>query len=155
VPKKTKRLTHRERLLFKNLTKGMTITDAALASGYSKKWPNESGRQAIERIRVAAPELLAKHGLDDDSLIREYLKPLLSAEETKFFQHEGRVTDQRNVAALGIRHSALDTTLKIRGLYVQPSEQASISLRDVTFNVIYEKRDKQKTIDASIHDSSS
>jgi hypothetical protein len=156
MPKKTKRLTHRERLLFKNLTKGMTLTDASVKAGYSPKNPWQSGYQAIERIRLNAPELLAKHGLDDDTMIEDYLKPLLKAEETKFFAHEGRVTDQRNVAALGIRHSALDTTFKVRGLYAQPQQNNTLNLRDVTFNVVYETRDKPKILDdASIHDSSS
>jgi hypothetical protein len=138
VPKKAKRLTPRERSLFKNLCKGMSLTDASLQAGYSPKNPGQSGYQAIERIRVAAPELLAKHGLDDDSLIDKYLKPLLNAEETKFFQHEGRVIETRNVAALGIRDSALDKTLKIRGLYAQPND-SSVNLRDLTFNVIYQQ----------------
>jgi phage terminase small subunit len=154
VPK-PKRLTNRERALFKNLSKGMTITDAALQSGYSKKYPGQCGSQALENLRLKAPELLAKHGLDDSTLIEKYLKPALEANETEFAKFEGKITDSREVIAWGPRLQALDMTAKIRGLYVQPAEQASISLRDVTFNVIYEKRDKPKTIDASIHDSSS
>jgi hypothetical protein len=116
----------------------MTITDAALASGYSKNNPCRVGSQAIERIRVAAPELLARHGLDDDALIEKHLIPLLNAEETKFFAHEGKVTDQRNVAALGIRDSALDKTLKIRGLYSNPNQDSSSKPTDVRIVVVYE-----------------
>lgn len=153
--KKLKPLSHRERALLKNLSKGMSITDAALQSGYSKKYAGQCGSQAIENIRIKAPQLLAKHGLDDDTLIEKYLKPALEANETEFAKFEGKITDSREVIAWGPRLQALDMTAKIRGLYVQPAEQSTINLRDVTFNVIYEKRDKPKTLDASIHDSSS
>jgi hypothetical protein len=131
MQKKPKRLTNRERLLFKNLSKGMTVTEAAREAGYKDKRPGQAGYQAIERIRLKAPELLAKHGLCDDALIETYLKPALEANETKFFQHEGRVTDSRDVIAWSPRLTALDMTMKIRGMYAKPEED-SASNRSIT-----------------------
>lgn len=131
-----KNLTSRERKLFKCLTKGMSIADAAIAAGYSAKNPSQSGHQALERIRRNAPQLLAKHGLDDDSLIEKYLAPALEANETKFFQKDGIVTDSRDVIAWGPRLSALDMAMKIRGMYsdgeeVDPSRARMTVILDI------------------------
>ena len=68
-------------------------------------------------MRKTMPEVLEAAGLTDDALIEKYLKPLLNAEETKFFQHKGRVVSKRNVAALGTRTQALDLAFKLKGSY--------------------------------------
>jgi hypothetical protein len=58
-------------------------------------------------------------GLTDHFLIEKYLLPLLEAKETKFFKDgEKRI----NVAALGIRHTALDTAFKLRGSYARADD---------------------------------
>ena len=67
-------------------------------------------------------------GLMDHFLIEKYLVPLLDAEETKFL-NKGK--KRINVAALGIRHTALDTAFKLRGSYApgDPKEQSSLESR--------------------------
>jgi hypothetical protein len=45
-------------------------------------------------------------------LIEKYLKPLLEAEETKFFK-DGKV--RINVEALAIRHASLRTAFELHG----------------------------------------
>ena len=75
------------------------------------------------------PELLARHGLDDDSLIDKHLLPLMNAEETKFFTLPvGKGKDRRlqiesrKTANWSARQNGLDMALKIRGLYVREQE---------------------------------
>jgi hypothetical protein len=114
---KYKRLSAKEKALVINLSKGMTLTDAARASGYTTKAPGQAGYQAYHVVKAKFPELLEKHGLTDDSLIEKYLKPGLEACETKFAQNEGQFTDERNVIAWSIRHNYLETTLKLRGAF--------------------------------------
>jgi hypothetical protein len=62
---------------------------------------SESGYQALAQLRGRVPELLEPHRLGEEVLIEKYLKPLLEAEETKFFK-DGKV--KINVKALAIRH---------------------------------------------------
>ena len=73
-------------------------------------------------------------GPTDRALIENYLVPLLEAKETKFFK-DG---DKRiNVAALGIRHAALDTAFKLRGSYAprNPAEAAQFGIRVVVVDI--------------------
>ncbi len=70
------RLTPKQILLVRNLLKGMSLTDAALASGYSENYPGQAGYQALEQIRAKMPELLAKHGLTGE-VQNELLEELL------------------------------------------------------------------------------
>lgn len=49
-----------------------------------------TGYQALAQLRGRVPELLERHGLGEEVLIEKYLKPLLEAKETKFF-NEGKL----------------------------------------------------------------
>ncbi len=115
--KKYKRLTSKERALVVHLSKGMSLTNAAIAAGYSPKRPDQSGYQAFESVRAKFPELLEKHGLTDDSFIEKYLVPGLEATETIYAQHEGQFTDERELIAWGPRRAYLDMAFKLRGAY--------------------------------------
>lgn len=129
---KRKTLTAKQQKLIKGLTKGMSITDAALAAGYSDKCPGVVGSQALESIREHMPEVLERNGLTDDSVVKKYLKPLMNANETKFFAHEGVVKDEREVVAWGPRRDGLDMYFKLKGDYKQLDKAANVSA-SVTF----------------------
>jgi hypothetical protein len=71
-------------------------------------------------------------GLTERALIDKHLVPLLNARETRFFQHNGKVTDLRTVAALGIRKDALDMAFRLRGSYAPKDPQiAAIGVKVV------------------------
>jgi hypothetical protein len=103
--------------MLQNISNGMTAKAAALAAGYSKKNPRQSGYQALQGLTNKVPAIMERHGLSDDVLIDKYLLPALEAYETKFFATGGRITDSRVVAAWRSRVKALDIALKIKGLY--------------------------------------
>jgi hypothetical protein len=63
------------------------------------------------------PELMDSLGLSEKALIEKHLVPLLSAKSTKFFQHEGKVVQKREVADNEARLRALDMAFKLRGSY--------------------------------------
>lgn len=128
------KLTPQQKLLVKGLVKGLSITDAALAAGYSEKYPGQVGSQALEAIRLKMPEVLERHGLTDDSLVENYLKPALEAQETEFAKFEGRITDQRDVVAWGPRLTALDIAFNLKGSYAPKGNQpiAPIAVQIVT-----------------------
>lgn len=121
-------MTHRERRLFKALAEGKTQKEAALAAGYSVKNPDQSAAQAIESIKDKAPDLFARHGLDDDSFIKNYLVPALNAQETKFFAHEGIVKDQRDVIAWQPRTNTNALVARMKGMVVENREAPSTKI---------------------------
>ncbi len=123
-PKPKRQLTPQQRLLVKNLTKGMTITDAALKAGYSEHCPGQVGHDALKAIRLKMPEVLERAGLTDESLVEKYLKPALQATETKFAQFEGQFTDEREVLAWGPRLTALDMVYNLKGSYAPKQVEA-------------------------------
>lgn len=128
---KGKKLTPKQRRLIRNLADGApTQTAAAIAAGYSPNNARQSAHQALQEIEAKAPGLLDRHGLTDDALISEYVKPMLVATKTEFVKYEGKFSDQREVVAWGPRGVALDMVLHIRGLYKteQPSEMPNVKV---------------------------
>jgi len=76
----------------------------------------------------------------------------LHATETKFFQHEGRVCDSREVVAWDVRHKALELLAKIHG-YVQTAAKIEIDQSQKQLVLIIGSPEdsffKQKPIDAT------
>jgi hypothetical protein len=120
-------LSVRQRSMLQNIANGMTAKAAAIAAGYSKKNPRQSGYQALQGLTNKVPAIMEKHGLSDDALIDKYLLPALNAYETKFFQTAGRISDSRQVVAWRSRVKALDMALKIKGLYARRRKTESIA----------------------------
>jgi hypothetical protein len=112
-----KQLKPRQVALVKNLMDGMTLTEAARRAGYSKKWPGQAGYQALQNLKLKTPDLLERLGLGDVTLIEKHLKPLLSADMVKFFQHKGKVTAKRIVPDNDARLKALDVAFKLSAAY--------------------------------------
>lgn len=120
-----RRLSPKQRNLVRELSKWKHLGKAAIAAGYSPKFATSAANQAIKAIQKTAPELLAKHGLDDDSLIKDHLIPLLQAEKVSYFPYTRkgkRLLLTRVNKDNSIRATALDTAFKVRGLYVKEAE---------------------------------
>jgi hypothetical protein len=134
--KKQNLLTSRQHAFIRELAKGSTHRDAPIKAGYKAKHPDQVAHQALKGIQQKVPALMVEVGLTDRVLIdiEEYLVPLLRAKETKFFK-DG---DKRiNVAALGIRHTALDTAFKLRGSYAprDPKEAAQFGNKVIVVDI--------------------
>ena len=70
---------------------------------------------------------LEEEGLSENRLKIKLLS-LLEAKETKFFQHEGMVTDEREVAAIETQRRTLDMAIKVRGLYEKHQGQSATKI---------------------------
>jgi len=129
-----KKLTPRQHAFVKNLAKGASQKDAFIAAGYKAKHPDQGAHQALKQIQGKVPQIMDQMGLTDHFLIEKYLVPLLDAEETKFF-NEGK--KRINVAALGIRHTALDTAFKLRGSYAprDPKKAEQFGIKVVVVDI--------------------
>ena len=142
--KKRPKLTPRQQKLVKHLAKGKMPGEAAIAAGYSSKNPRQSAQQALEAIRNTLPEILARSGLDDDSVIQNHLRPLMNANETKYFSLPvGRgktrtlqihTREQKNWTA---RANGLDIWSKIRGAYVREAENKGPEFSVIIINAAH------------------
>jgi hypothetical protein len=124
---KRKELSPRQMKLIKARAEGKTYAQAAIEAGYSPKHAAQNGYQALSQIRGRVQDLLERNGLDENTAIEKYLKPLLEARETVFFQKNGKVTATRKVEALAIRLNALKELFLLHSSYAprdpKPVEQ--------------------------------
>src|SRR6476619_1481795 len=82
--KKRKRCDPRNIKLVKGLAQGLSKEEALKKAGLSHKNPSQSAYQAIKQVERYAPDVLDEFGMTLDSLVRDLLKPMCYAEETKF-----------------------------------------------------------------------
>lgn len=133
------RLTMRQSRMAKILSEqtAKTAAEAAILAGYSPKTARQGGHQAIERIKKRAPDILDEIGLTLHAVIDKSLRPLLTATETRVFQHEGEVTDYVELADNGTRLRATNMALELHGAYPteQEKQQGSLGVEVVVIDV--------------------
>ena len=134
-----KKLTHRERKLLEGVAAGKTQTKAAQDAGYAH--PMQSGSRAMNNIRDKAPDLLARHGLDDDTFVEKCLLPLTKATETKVFKIGSgeesdpyRILYSKPLVAWGPRARAAELIANMKGLLVKEQETPGQQIRVVIVN---------------------
>ncbi len=98
----------------RNLLTGQNFTEAAVHAGYSPVTVAKKGRTLLRPDQWT--EVLRLAGLDDPTLAAR-LHDLCHAKATKFFTHNGLVTDQREVIDWDARARGLDMALRIRQAY--------------------------------------
>jgi hypothetical protein len=137
--------------LIEERAKGKSYSEAAIAAGYSAKNARQSGYQAMQQLRGRVSDLLDRHGLSEEVLIDKYLRPLLTAKETIFFQKDGKVEQRVNVAALGIRLSSLRTAFELHGSYApkDPKEAAQFGNTVVIVDIPRPPRPPRNAIDVT------
>jgi hypothetical protein len=111
--KRTK-LTIKQARLLKALPVSKTVAEAGEKAGFACR---QSAHEAFKGITERAPEVLERLGLTYEHVLDKCLRPLLNATETKFFQNQGVVMQEKEVEALDIRLRAIDTWAKLAGAY--------------------------------------
>ena len=130
---KKPKLTVRQARLIKELSTSKTVAEAGEKAGFACR---QSAHEAFKGITERAPEVLERLGLTYDYILDKCLRPLLEARETKFFQKEGIVMQEKEVEALDIRLRAIDTWAKLAGAYsvqkVNVSGNLSVGVTNVS-----------------------
>lgn len=92
--------------------------ESARLSGYSEQAAPNIGAELLRNQRVQRAILAAfeAQGVTPDRLAQVVAEGL-SAEETRYFAHDGRVTDERRVPDWHSRHKFAETALRVRGDY--------------------------------------
>ena len=80
---------------------------------------------------------MSELGLSVPVLIDEYLRPLLTATETRFAQDDGKFSDYIDVENLDVRDRALDKAFRLHGAYApkDPKEAAHFGAKVVIVDI--------------------
>lgn len=104
----------------KLLLGGMSNTEIYDYCGYPGGAEEGNKRHIISRrwslLRPVVAQWLDANGLTKGDILREWIADI-DAKETKFFQHEGRVVETREVINYTARQNALVNIGKIQGVY--------------------------------------
>lgn len=116
-PKKgEKKLRGKEPGLVKALAQTTNVSEAGRIAGYGTP---QSAHRALNNIQKKVPDLMDEIGLTDEFLLKECLKPGLSAMETRHYANKGVVLDSKDVIAWTERRGFLDMAFKLKGSYAQ------------------------------------
>ncbi len=91
----------------------------------TKEQRETAAKKAAQEVFEERARALEAQGLTFDYLARK-LKRELNAKETKFFQKDGMVIEQRDVVAWDVRQRARIDAHKLRGDY--PAEKRDLNL---------------------------
>ena len=86
----------------------------------------EAGRKAAEVVHAAMAETFEKAGISREFLTTKLLEEL-NANETKFFQKDGKVLESRDVVAWDVRQKARQDAHKLLGHYPKESLELTLS----------------------------
>jgi hypothetical protein len=120
--KKKAKLTPKQKRLVEGLPKAQSVAEAGARAGYAHR---QDAHRALKSIAERAPEVLERLGLSIEYVADKCLRPLLEANEKKFFANGGIVIDTREVPALDIRLRAADLWAKLMGAYTAQKVQLS------------------------------
>jgi len=124
MPKKRKPLTPKQNTWLNALPGcGWNATEAAVKAGYkgSRASLAQIGYENMIKLENEVAEMLNKVGVSKNRVLKKYAS-LLDAKETKFFAHEGVITDQVDVEALGIQHKAAQDMARMHKLFKTDEE---------------------------------
>lgn len=103
-----------------------TLGELAEQAGYSDEhgaWRALQTNAVKARIR----QLLEASPKTKVTALLRKLAQGLNAKETKFFQHEGKVTETRDTIDYGTRHRYLETALELHGAREKPVGDGSVT----------------------------
>lgn len=127
-----KRLAKNKRKYIKGLAEGKTKKQAAMDAGYAESTA-ENAKHKIETPDVRAEFQRVIRGAVPMPLIGQRIREGIDAEETKFFQKDGAVVEQRNVIAWSERRAYTELAAEYGGYFVPRSEiEVSKPLNEMT-----------------------
>jgi hypothetical protein len=138
MPRKTRntaRTNKKRTKLVKALAKGMNIAEASREAGYASP---QAGHFALTKIREYLPDILKTIDLPIEKVMIKF-KDKLEARETRYFQHNGIVLDEREVEAHDTQLHAADSLSRIFGLFPRNGHEdgGSDTPSGPTFNMVF------------------
>jgi hypothetical protein len=82
------------------------------------------GSQNLTKLKVKINKWLDDEMLSEDALKKKMLS-LMEAKETKFFAHEGKITDRVEIEAIETQRKTLDMAIKVKDMYAPTKHQVT------------------------------
>lgn len=129
VGKSRRELTARAKTVVRSLLEGANTTQALINAGYSKGYAihHKESILANPTIQRTFSQVLEAAGVTDDK-IADKIRSLIDAKETKYFSHQGEVTDSREVEALGIQADMVQFAAKLKGHVIDRSTNLNVNM---------------------------
>jgi hypothetical protein len=123
--------TLRQSRLAKEIAKGRSLKEAAIAAGYPAKHASQSAHQALQGIRLRVPEILDQAGYSVPVLIEKHIAPKLSATVTRLAVADGKFTDFVELEDHDTQMKAADIMLRMHGAYTpkDPAAEAQFGVK--------------------------
>jgi len=134
-PKAKSKLTIRQQRAVLEKLGGKTDQAALLAAGYAPTTARAAAATVFQHpdVRSEFQRLLTKVVPPEKVILR--IAEGLDAKQTKFFQHEGKVTDSRDVVDYGERRAYSELYAKMERLI--PQDDAPQAFPDIQVNIIH------------------
>jgi hypothetical protein len=113
----------RQRLYLDAITSGKSKREAKQIAGYSQSTSTSDIESPSLKVLFAR---LVRHKIPGHVLAQRIAEGL-NAKETKFFQHEGKVTDSREVIAWSERRQYAELAARY-GSYVEPEKGSDVNV---------------------------
>lgn len=126
-------LARRGRIIAGEILNGSSTTEAIKSAGYSESYAKACHKDILNHpeIKQTFTDILNAAGLTDEH-IAERIRELSGAKETRFFQKDGIVTDEREVEALGVQADMIQFAARLKGHLTDKSQVVG----DITVRVV-------------------
>ncbi len=119
----------RRRKIIEACLEGKPLKETAIAVGLS---PRSAGTQVSQilkepKVQQYFAEILETEGLSD-KILAEKLQYLLNARNIIYFQHKGRVTDERDVPAHETQRKTLELIARLKG-HLKEADRGSVDVQ--------------------------
>lgn len=134
----------RRRRLIEAALDGKPLRKVGLEMGLSPKTVDSQVSRIMKepQVQQAFNRILEESGLDSKFLANK-LRELLDAKTVLFFQHQGQVTDQREVPALETQRKTAELACRLYG-YLKPDNTATSINNSGLFQVIIAQLSQDK-----------
>jgi DNA-binding CsgD family transcriptional regulator len=129
VGKGKRELKARAKTIALSILEGQSATEALITAGYSEGYATHHKESILANptIHKTFVTILEAAGVTDEK-IADKIRGLIDAKETKFFSHQGEVTDSREVEALAIQSNMVQFAAKLKGHVVERSASLNVNV---------------------------
>jgi phage terminase small subunit len=122
-----RKLTLKQRVWLDAYLDCFNATEAARRAGYRCKADNQFsviGAQNLRKLSGIIEKWIDEHGLSEARIKRKIVAGM-EAKETRFFAHQGKVVETREVEAHEIQRRYVDMACKVKDLYAPEKHEVS------------------------------
>jgi hypothetical protein len=125
----------------------LTPLQSPLCTCLRREPQQEARGHHFKALAEKSPDVIANMGITLENVIENHILPKMNATEIKFFQHEGKVTDQREVETHMVNLHATRTLLELMGPF--PPEDPVLAAKSTVDVIVVDMPEQQWPDEAS------